>query len=58
VSLLTEHELTRLAQLVDLMASRLGVADREKPEMEDIKQEVAPVAVLRSIDEADASRAD
>ncbi len=58
VSLLTEHEITRLAQLVDLMASRLGVEDREKPELTDIKQEVAPVAVLRSIDEADSNRAD
>ena len=58
VSLLTEHEITRLAQLVDLMASRLGVEDREKPELDDIKQEVAPVAVLRSIDEAGGNRSD
>ena len=42
-----------LAQLVDLMASRLGVEDREKPELDDIKEEVAPVAVLRTIDEAE-----
>ena len=53
VSLLTEHEITRLAQLVDLMASRLGVENREKPELDDIKEEVAPVAVLRTIDEAE-----
>jgi uncharacterized membrane protein len=55
VSLLTEHEITRLAQLVDLMASRLGVDEKEKPELADIKQEVAPVSVLRSLDEADGS---
>jgi uncharacterized membrane protein len=51
VNLLTEHEITRLAQLVDLMANRLGVHEHEKPELQDIKQEVAPVAVLRTIDE-------
>ena len=53
VSLLTEHEITRLAQLVDLMATRLGVEGSEKPELDEIKEEVAPVAVLRSIDAAD-----
>jgi uncharacterized membrane protein len=51
VSLLTEHEITRLAQLVDLMANRMGLDEREKPELGDIKQEVAPVAVLRTLDE-------
>lgn len=51
VSLLTEHEITRLAQLMDVMANRLGLDEREKPELGDIKQEVAPVAVLRTIDE-------
>jgi len=54
VSLLTEHEITRLAQLVDLMANRLGVDEREKPELSEIKKEVAPVAVLKSIDEQGA----
>ena len=53
VNLLTEHEITRLAQLVDLMASKLGVDEREKPELDDIKKEVAPVAVLRTIDQAE-----
>jgi len=55
VSLLTEHEITRLAQLVDLMASRLGVEEAEKPELDDIKKEVAPVAVLKTIDEQGGS---
>jgi uncharacterized membrane protein len=50
VSLLTEHEITRLAQLMDLIANRIGLDDGEKPELGDIKQEVAPVAVLRTID--------
>jgi uncharacterized membrane protein len=53
VSLLTEHEVTRLAQLVDLMASQLGLEEHEKPELGDIKQEVAPVAVLKAIDDED-----
>jgi hypothetical protein len=37
------------------MASRLGVDEKEKPEFADIKQEVAPVLVLRSLDEAGGS---
>ena len=53
INLLTEHEITRMAQLMDLMANRLGLQDGEKPELADIKQEVAPVAVLRTIDEAE-----
>jgi uncharacterized membrane protein len=56
VSLLTEHEITRLAQLVDLMANRLGLEEAEKPELDDIKKEVAPVAVLKSIDEQGARK--
>ena len=51
ISLLTEHEITRLAQLMDLMSTRLGLDEREKPELDDIKKEVAPVAVLRTIDD-------
>lgn len=50
VSLLTEHEITRLAQLVDVIADRLGVDEGEKPELGEIKKEVAPAAVLKSID--------
>ena len=34
------------------MASRLGVDEKDKPALEEIKKEVAPVSVLRSIDEA------
>jgi uncharacterized membrane protein len=55
VSLLAEHEITRLAQLMDLMASRMGLAETEKPELGDIKQEVAPVSVLRTIDKMEES---
>jgi uncharacterized membrane protein len=51
VNLLTEHEITRLAQLLDVIANRLGVEEQAKPELADIKKEVAPTAVLRSIDQ-------
>ncbi len=53
VSLLTEHEITRLAQLMDQIANQLGLDDKQKPELGEIKKEVAPVAVLHSIDEAE-----
>jgi len=50
ISLLAEHEVTKLAAVVQGIAQRLGVkteADRELPE---IKQDVAPTAVLDEIE--------
>jgi uncharacterized membrane protein len=50
ISLLTEHELTRLAALIDRVAQRLDVAvDRE--ELTEIEQDVEAVEVLEAIDE-------
>jgi uncharacterized membrane protein len=49
ISLLTEHELTRLIQMVDALASRLGV-DVERPaDLEELKQDVQPEKVLHEI---------
>ena len=50
ISLLSEHELTRLAEVIEAIARRLDVrtaADRELPE---IKTDVAPEAVLDAIE--------
>lgn len=50
ISLLTEHEVTKLAELVSAMAERMGLAAARSPEMEEIKQNVVPEAVLDEIE--------
>lgn len=44
ISLLTEHELTRLAGLIERMAEKMGVGS--DPEMAEIKRDVSPEQVL------------
>ena len=50
VSLLTEHEITRLVTLVSGIADRLGVKTGADAELEEIAQDVAPEAVLDEIE--------
>lgn len=49
VNLLAEHELTRLATLVDAMAAKLGV-ERSDPEFEEVKQDIKADKVLDALD--------
>jgi uncharacterized membrane protein len=51
ISLLSEHEITRLIVLVDGIAERLGVTEGRDPEVEQLKKDVAPEAVLEEIEE-------
>ena len=46
VSLLAEHEVTRLVQLVTQIARRLGVDEAHDPELRELAQDVAPEKVL------------
>ena len=50
ISLLAEHEVTKIAELVAAMAQRMGVEAARNPEIEEIKQDVAPEAVLDEIE--------
>ena len=50
VNLLTEHELTKLAQLVERIAQRLDVP-ADDPELRDIRKDVEPTQVLDALDE-------
>jgi len=50
VSLLTEHELTRLIKLVSDMAERMGVQAAHDPELAELKRDVAPEKVLERIE--------
>ena len=48
ISLLSEHEITRIVALVSAIANKLGVDHEE--DLEELKQDVAPEAVLDAID--------
>jgi uncharacterized membrane protein len=50
ISLLAEHEITKLATLVAAMAERMGIRVEGDEELEEIQQNVAPEAVLDEIE--------
>jgi uncharacterized membrane protein len=50
ISLLAEHEITRLVTLVSGIADRLGVRTEADAELDEITQDVAPEAVLDEIE--------
>src|SRR5215204_953769 len=52
ISLLAEHEVTKLAALVSAIAHHLDVRSGMDEELEEIKQDVAPEAVLDELDAA------
>jgi uncharacterized membrane protein len=52
ISLLAEHEVTKLAALVSAIAHRLDVRSGMDQELEEIKQDVAPEAVLDELEAA------
>jgi uncharacterized membrane protein len=49
ISLLAEHEVTKIVAIVSAIAERLGV-DHDAEEVEELKRDVAPEAVLDAID--------
>ena len=53
ISLLAEHELTRMAAFLEAIGKRLDVAPPDR-EYEEIKQDVEPLKVLDAIDRAEA----
>ena len=57
VSLLAEHEVTKLVTLVSGIADRLGVRTEADAELGEIKQDVAPEAVLDEIEAANSDTA-
>ncbi len=50
VSLLAEHEITKLTALATEMAHRMGVRTGLEQELDEIKQDVAPDTVLDNIE--------
>ena len=57
VSLLAEHEITKLVELVSEIAQRMGVPGAERDDVEELKRTVAPEAVLDAIEEKERERA-
>jgi uncharacterized membrane protein len=51
INLLSEHEVTKLIALVSSIADRMGVKTEVDPEVDELKQDVAPEAVLAEIEE-------
>lgn len=50
ISLLSEHEITKLAELVSEIGAKLGVKTNVEQQLEEIKRDVAPDAVLDEIE--------
>ena len=51
LSLLAEHEITRLVTLVSGIADRMGVKTEADADLEEITRDVAPEAVLDELEE-------
>lgn len=50
ISLLAEHEITRLLRLTTAIGSRIGVAEAQDPELQELGRDVAPEEVLRELE--------
>jgi uncharacterized membrane protein len=55
ISLLAEAEITKLVELVSEIAARMNVPEANHAEIEEMKRQVAPEAVLDAIEESTAS---
>ena len=53
ISLLTEHELTKMAAMLSDIREHLGVATAVEAEIEEVKRDIAPEAVLEALEESE-----
>jgi uncharacterized membrane protein len=56
INLLSEHEITRLIQMVDAISNKLGVNMRKSDNIEELKKDIAPETVLETIEKAKKNR--
>lgn len=54
ISLLSEHEITRLITLVTAIAAKMDIAEAKHPELLELAKDVAPEAVLQTMEETAA----
>jgi uncharacterized membrane protein len=50
IGLLTEHELTRVLQMLDTIHDKMGIVDPPEGEMADLEMETKPEDVLAEIE--------
>lgn len=50
ISLLAEHEITRLISMVTAMAKRMQIKEADRPDLEDLAKDVVPEQVLETIE--------
>jgi len=53
ISLLSEHEITKVVAMVAAVADHLGINHEAEGEVEELKRNVAPEAVLDAIDSSE-----
>lgn len=53
INLLAEHEVTRLLQLTAAIAAKVGVTEAHRPELSELKRDVAPEAVLDRLEDVE-----
>jgi uncharacterized membrane protein len=58
VSLLAEHEITRLITLVTAMAEQMGLEVAQDPELVELSQDVAPEKVMEKMEAHKRAMAD
>jgi uncharacterized membrane protein len=58
ISLLTEHELTKIATLVTDMAKQIGVRTKVEGDLQEVQRDIAPDAVLDKIEESASTAPD
>jgi uncharacterized membrane protein len=54
ISLLAEHEITKILQLVSQLAERAGIREGNGPDLAELKRDVAPEKVLDQIEQRSA----
>lgn len=54
ISLLAEHEVTRLVQMMDALCQHLGVRLDRPADVDELKEDVRPEVVMREIESAEA----
>jgi hypothetical protein len=50
IGLLTEHELTRVLQMLDIMQDKMGIENHADSELADLEMETRPEDVLAEIE--------
>jgi uncharacterized membrane protein len=53
ISLLSEHEITRLLKLVSAIATKMDIEESQSPELEELKKDVEPGAVLEKMEKTE-----